>query len=158
MIESPTAARHWSPFRILAAVVSVITAFGALLADLVIPDESAQHMFNDAWPPHAKFHDAQYIVLSLLLGVIGLALLGRRIGDARAQFLCACAIVATPWLGMFGALLLPGTATHDPEFEGDYMTVFGLHGQIFLAIVLLALLLLAVFGVLRSSPQAGARQ
>ncbi|GAA3170660.1 hypothetical protein [Nonomuraea salmonea] len=44
------------------------------------------------------------------------------------------AVLATPWLGMVGALLFPGTATYDPEFAGR--TVFrsrparaGLHGD-----------------------------
>ncbi|MEV6659414.1 hypothetical protein [Nocardia fluminea] len=41
--------------RALAVLVAVITAFGALLADFVIPAGAAQHLRNDAWPPHAKF-------------------------------------------------------------------------------------------------------
>ncbi len=126
--------------RIVVGAVAVITALGALLADVVVPDLAAQHAFNPAWPPHAKFHDAQYVVMSILLGALGLALV------ARNQLLWAAALLSTPWLGMLGALLFPGTATYDPEFADDTVFVLGLHGQVFLALVLLAALLAASAG------------
>jgi hypothetical protein len=126
-----------------------VTMFGALLADVVVPDLAAQHAFNDAWPPHAKFHDAQYVVMSILLGAIGLALV------ARNQLLWAAAMLSTPWLGMLGALLFPGTATYDPEFADDTVFILGLHGQVFLALVLLAALLTAVVGVSSGARRRG---
>ncbi|MBB6347323.1 hypothetical protein FHU36_003868 [Nonomuraea muscovyensis] len=64
--------------RILIIAVTAITAVSAVLADLVIPDPAAQHAFNPAWPPQAKFHDAQYMVMAVLLGLTGLALALRR--------------------------------------------------------------------------------
>jgi hypothetical protein len=100
----------------------------------------SQHAFNDAWPPHAKFHDAQYVVMSILLGALGLALV------ARNRVLWAAALLSTPWLGMLGALLFPGTATYDPEFADDTVFVLGLHAQLFLALVLLAVLVAATAG------------
>ncbi|MFI6909944.1 DUF6640 family protein [Nonomuraea sp. NPDC050394] len=134
------------PFpRILIALVAVITTVGAVLADLVVPDLAAQHAFNPAWPPHAKFHDAQYMVMTVLLGIIGLALALRR---GRNSPLHAAAILAVPWVGMIGALLFPGTATYDPEFAGRTVFVLGLHGQVFLAIVLLLTLLAAAAATL----------
>lgn len=126
--------------RIVVGAVAVVTALGALLADVIVPDLAAQHAFNPAWPPHAKFHDAQYVVMSLLLGALGLALV------AHKKLLWAAALLSTPWLGMLGALLFPGTATYDPEFAGDTVFVLGLHGQVFLALVLLAALLAATAG------------
>ncbi|GGL43369.1 DUF6640 family protein [Nocardia jinanensis] len=98
------------PFpRIVIAAVAVITMVGAVLADLVVPDLAAQHAFNPNRPPHAKFHDAQYMVMTVLLGIIGLALALRPGRDARGRTLCVAAVVATPWLGMAGALLFPGS-------------------------------------------------
>jgi uncharacterized protein DUF6640 len=126
--------------RIVVGAVAVVTALGALLADVVVPGLAAQHAFNDAWPPHAKFHDAQYVVMSLLIGALGLALV------ARGRLLWAAALLSTPWLGMLGALLFPGTATYDPEFAADTVFVLGLHGQLFLALVLLVALLAATAG------------
>jgi len=52
-------------------------------------------------------------------------------------------LLSTPWLGMLGALLFPGTATYDPEFADDTVFVLGVHGQVFLALVLLVALLVA---------------
>ncbi|UJW30292.1 hypothetical protein L3Q67_34540 [Saccharothrix sp. AJ9571] len=135
--------------RIVIALVGVITTVGAVLADLVIPDLAAQHAFNPAWPPHAKFHDAQYIVMTVLLGTLSLLLVARRARNPRGRLLCAAAILATPWLGMVGARLFPGTATHDPEFAGQTLFVLGLHGQVFLAVVLLLALGGATVATLR---------
>ncbi len=128
--------------RVLAVLVAVITVFGALLADFVIPAGAAQHLRNDTWPPHAKFHDAQYIVMSILLGVLALTLLLRRDGGTRSRLWTACAILATPWLGLLAAMLFPGTAVHDPEFADT--TIIGLHPQVLLAMILLAVLTTAV--------------
>ncbi|MBF6204611.1 hypothetical protein IU483_10805 [Streptomyces gardneri] len=129
--------------RMVIAAVAVITMVSAVLADLVIPDLAAQHAFNPGWPPHAKFHDAQYMVMTVLLGVIGLTLTLWPGLDPRGRLLCAAAVVATPWLGMIGALLFPDTATHDPEFADRTLFVLGLHGQVFMALILLTALLAA---------------
>jgi hypothetical protein len=133
--------------RILITAVAVNTTVGAVLADLVIPDLAAQHAFNPAWPPHAKFHDAQYMVMTVLLGLTGLVLVAR---PDRIRHLSAIAILATPWLGMIGALPFPDTATHDPEFADQTVFVLGLHGQVFMAIVLLLALLVATVATLRT--------
>ncbi|GAA2790035.1 DUF6640 family protein [Nonomuraea dietziae] len=143
--------------RILIAAVGVITTAGAVLADLVIPDLAAQHAFNEAWPPHAKFHDAQYMVMTVLLGLIGLVLVTKRDGNVHSRLLCAAAILATPWLGMLGALLFPGTATYDPEFSEKTVFVLGMHEQVFMALVLLVTLLSAAAAPLRHLGSTTAR-
>ncbi|MFG3440091.1 DUF6640 family protein [Nonomuraea sp. NPDC047897] len=144
--------------RTLITMVGGITTTSAVLADLVIPDLAAQHAFNPAWPPHAKFHDAQYMVMTVLLGLIGLALARRRGGNERGRLLCAAAVLATPWLGMFGALLFPDTATYDPEFSDRTVFVLGLHGQVFMAIVLLLVLLGAATAVARGPVEPAVRR
>ena len=52
--------------RILSSVAA-LTAAGGFLADW-----NRTHLFNPDWPPHARFHDAQTILLGSLLGVGGL--------------------------------------------------------------------------------------
>ncbi|SCL65381.1 hypothetical protein GA0070606_4131 [Micromonospora citrea] len=136
--------------RTLTILVATVTTIGALLADLVVPDLAAQHVHNPGWPPHAKFHDAQYVVMTVLLGLIGLGLAARPGPTLRARLLCADAVVATPWLGMLGALLFPGTAAYDPEFADRTVFVLGMHGQIFMAVVLLLALVGSVAGALRT--------
>ncbi|WP_019926297.1 DUF6640 family protein [Nocardia sp. BMG111209] len=128
--------------RLLAVLVAIVTMFGALLADFVIPATADQHMRNDAWPPHAKFHDAQYIVMSFLLGGVSLTLLALRGGATRSRLWTACAVLAAPWLGMLSAILFPRTAVEDPEFDNP--SIARLHPQILLALILLTLLLVAV--------------
>ncbi|GAA4910481.1 MFS family permease [Nonomuraea thailandensis] len=137
--------RHWTLPRALVALAAAETALGALLFDLVLHDTAHEHMFNPAWSPHAKFHDAQYIVTSLALGLLALALLAGRRGDTHARLLWAAGIVAVPWASMFPALLFPGTATYDPEFGDETQFVLGLHGQMFMALVTLAMLAVATF-------------
>lgn len=146
--------------RTLIIVVGLVTTVSAVLADLVIADLAAQHVHNPHWPPHAKFHDAQYLVMTVLLGLTGLVLATRRGVDPRPRLRCAIVVLATPWLGMIGALLFPGTATYDPEFADQTVFVLGLHGQIFLAIVMLALLAAAAgslggLGLRRVTSRAG---
>ncbi|MFI0976880.1 DUF6640 family protein [Streptomyces sp. NPDC021093] len=136
--------------RILIALVGAITMVSAVLADLVIPDLAAQHAFNPGWPSHAKFHDAQYMVMTVLLGLIGLALALRQGRNTRGRLLCAAAVLATPWLSMIGALLFPGTATYDPEFSNQTLFILGVHGQVFMAITLILALLGATAATLRT--------
>ncbi|MDF0529692.1 hypothetical protein P0W64_04215 [Tsukamurella sp. 8F] len=136
MITAKTRASRVS--RALTAAAAFATMVGAPLADLVIPATAAQHLRNDAWPPHAKFHDAQYIVMSVLLGATALTLTARRGGSTRTQMRTACALVATPWVGLLAAPLFPGTAVQDPGFDNP--TVAGLHPQVLLALILLVLL------------------
>lgn len=147
----PTAvdARHWTMARILVVVVAVATLFGALVADALGPG-AVQHISNPNWPPHAKFHDAQYIVMSMLLGAIALVLLIRMKGNGARPVLVPAAIVATPWLGMLGALLFPGTSMLDPEFDVPSARVLGVHPQLLVAAALLTVLAVAVLLAARS--------
>jgi hypothetical protein len=135
--------RHWSLPRVLVALVAVETTLGALMFDLVLGDTARQHLHNPAWPPHAKFHDAQYIVMSLGLGLLALVLLAGRGGDTRSRLLWAVGVLAVPWASMFLALLFTGTASYDSEFGGDTTFVLGMHGQLFMAVVTLVVLAVA---------------
>lgn len=144
-----SATRHWTIARILVAMVAVFTLGGALIADALSP-MAAQHILNPNWSPHAKFHDAQYIVMSILLGALALVLLSRRRGDGHDALLISAALLATPWLGMFGALLFPGTSMRDPEFDVPSAYVLGVHPQILTAAGALLILGAAVVLAVRS--------
>ncbi|WP_285656890.1 hypothetical protein [Actinomycetospora sp. NBRC 106375] len=127
--------------------MSATTAVGALAADLLVPATARQHMRNPRWPGHAKFHDAQYIVMSALLGGLGLRMVTTRRGDPDRNLLAAAAVVSTPWLGMYGAALFPGTTLIDEEFRAGAPAV---EGNIAAGTVCLALLAAGV-GLARPS-------
>src|SRR5881394_1871258 len=55
--------------RWLVAFVALVTALGGLMVDYLLPSSAAQHMKNPKWPPHAKFHNAQGILIGLFLCV-----------------------------------------------------------------------------------------
>ncbi|MFD5174570.1 DUF6640 family protein [Nocardia sp. NPDC058379] len=139
--------------RLLAVLVALVTVFGALLADFVIPASADQHLGNAAWPPHAKFHDAQYIVMSILLGAVALYLLLR--DTTRSRFLTACALLAIPWLSLLAAFLFPGTAIQDPGFDNP--APLGLHPQVLLSLILLTVLAVAAALVARQQTGAPSR-
>jgi hypothetical protein len=101
--------------RILVGLISVMTAVGPLTADFLVPATARMHQRNPRWPAHAKFHNAQYIVMSAVLGSIGLRLVTSPDDDDR-KLLTAAAVVSAPWLGMYGATAFPGTALVDEEF------------------------------------------
>ena len=49
--------------RLLFTLSALGLAVGAHVADM-----NPSHVFNDRWPPHAKFHTGQTLSMSLLLG------------------------------------------------------------------------------------------
>jgi hypothetical protein len=134
--------------RALVGLVSAVTAGGALAADALVPTTARQHLRNPRWPAHAKFHDAQYIVMSVLLGGLGLRLVTSSRGDPDRNLLVAAAISSTPWLGMYGAAAFTGTGLVDEEF--DVPKVLGLDPNLFVATSALAVLAAGV-GLARSA-------
>ncbi|GAA0942758.1 DUF6640 family protein [Pseudonocardia zijingensis] len=127
--------------RGLVGLIAAGTAVGALVVDAVIPETARQHMRNPRWPAHAKFHNAQYIVMSAVLGGIGLRLLTSPNGDPDRNRVLAAAIVSVPHVGMFGAAAFPGTALSDEEFrDSPANTVKGVEVNILSAAVCLAVL------------------
>ena len=58
--------------RWLVAFVAIVTALGGLIVDYFIPSSGRQHMKNPRWPPHAKFHNGQSILMGLGSGILAL--------------------------------------------------------------------------------------
>lgn len=118
--------------RILLTLDSLGLLFGALIADM-----NETHQFNPRWPPHAKFHNAQTITLSILLGLATLYLTWRPYlhpfpptpspyakdkpvlvcKRCDADGMAAAAFTGSIyWLAGLAAVLFPETAGVDPEF------------------------------------------
>lgn len=122
----------------------ILTAVGAFTA--VSPwvfDYGETHLFNPRWPPHAKFHNAQTLLMGVALGLATVAYAWR--GPAGERGVVTAALFASLyWLTQAGAVFLPNTALTDPEFADRVPHPFGLGGpQPVLDAVVLALVGLA---------------
>ena len=96
--------------KILITIVAIWATVGSYIFDW-----NHTHIYNPLWPPHAKFHNAQTMLLGTLLGLLSLWMLWRRNTDKT--FLRLSVIVAGfYWVTQAGAMLFPGTALVDPEF------------------------------------------
>jgi hypothetical protein len=130
--------------RWLVAFVAFVTALGGLMADYFIPSSGAQHIKNPRWPPHAKFHNAQSILMGLSLGVLAITILFRQSPVSRSGLLLAALLASIYWLCIFAAPIFPGTAFVDPEFASATPRPMGMPGQLFIGFILATILLAAV--------------
>jgi hypothetical protein len=96
--------------RIILTVVGLFTAISPYVADW-----NSTHIYNPTWPPHAKFHNAQTMVLGLFLGLISLYCIWLRSSVSLRQSLNEAVCVASLyWLSQLPAILFPGTMLTDP--------------------------------------------
>ena len=91
--------------RTLVALGVVSAPVGAFVFDW-----NETHVFNPAWPPHAKFHNAQTI--SLAVALAGLTVWTVRPGAPRPQD--GAAIASLYWLTQLSSIAFPGSALQDP--------------------------------------------
>lgn len=94
------------PGGILLSLSLVLTAVISLAADL-----NTSHLFNPAWPAHAKFHDVA--MLNLLIGVcgVGLWLLWRKSLEPKVAAIVAALVPVIFWSAFFWApVLVPGVS------------------------------------------------
>ncbi|KAH6848062.1 hypothetical protein B0I37DRAFT_376544 [Chaetomium sp. MPI-CAGE-AT-0009] len=111
----------------LGKLFLTIDAIGLLLG-APIADYNHTHIFNPRWPPHAKFHGAQTISLSVLLGLATLYYTWRpslkaastppAVAKQRKQDGLNMAVLTGTiyWLAGLASILYPGTDGIDPEF------------------------------------------
>ncbi len=107
----------------LISFVALFTAISPFLADF-----NSTHVYNAAWPGHARFHNGQTMTTGLLCGLLSRYFLwGKSTGSALENLKVACLFAAFYWLVMAPAILYPGTTFSDPELGGrapDYLFGF----------------------------------
>ncbi len=134
--------------RWLIALVAVFN-YGGVVADAVVPSTAKQHLWNPLWPPHAKFHNGQTMLMGVINGSLALAILFTSRPLTLRSLLTAGAVAASYFVAMAFAPLFPGTGWTDPEFVAGTPRPLGLAPQQFVTYVLcavtLAAMLLAVF-------------
>ena len=126
----------------IVAAVAVFN-FGGYVADAVVPFTAKQHLHNPRWPPHAKFHNGQTMLMGIGLGLLSLCLLFGRRPLTLVAFSLATALAGLYFATMLLAPLFPGTAWQDPEFVAETPMPLGLHPQKLVAAVVCGLLALA---------------
>ena len=129
--------------RYLIAFVAVFN-FGGLVADAIVPATSRQHLFNPSWPPHAKFHNAQTMLMGLVSGTLSLAILFGTPSFTLPVLLLAAVIAANYFVTMALAPLFPKTAWMDPEFALGTPRPLGLAPQQLISYVLCCLIIIAI--------------
>lgn len=126
------------------AFVVVYGGAGGVLFDAVLPVTARQHLWNRAWPPHAKFHNGQTMLMGVVNAVTALLLLFALKPFTLSVFLIAALVAATYFACMLIAPVFPGTAWSDPEFEARNPRPFGIPIQMFLSLLALAAVSIAV--------------
>lgn len=121
--------------KVLVSFVAVFTAISAHIADW-----SVSHVFNPAWPPHAKFHNGQTLAFAVIACLACLWFAWRRSGDPRTNAIAAITLAGLYWVTQAAAILYPGTAFFDPGFDDPSLYVFRLPIQVMLEIAALLLL------------------
>jgi len=97
--------------KILISIAALYAAFGSYIFDWNIT-----HIFNPRWPPHARFHNAQDMLLGTSLGLLALWILWFPQSEKINTMRLSTILASLYWLTQAGALLFPGTALTDPEF------------------------------------------
>jgi heme/copper-type cytochrome/quinol oxidase subunit 1 len=83
--------------------LSVISTVAAVL----YADMNKTHVFNNEWPPHARFHAVVAIFATTAYALVALFLVTRRAGDAVAVPVAALMPVCA-WIGHYLAFFIMG--------------------------------------------------
>lgn len=97
--------------RLILSGASIGTILGTGLADL-----NTTHIFNPAWPPHARFHNATgwgTVVGSQLLALWLLWRPGQEAHDRDLAVTTAALLPAVAWVPFFPALAVSGADVED---------------------------------------------
>lgn len=137
--------------RILYTLVALLMPVGAHLADY-----NVTHIFNPRWPPHAKFHTGQTLMMSVFLGVMTLFFAWRRSTDRLTSVLAASGFASLYWVTQALAIIYPGTAAVDPEYKTPGSYPLGIASQYYVDAVFITLIALATWTAVRGR-QSGIR-
>ena len=133
--------------RVILTLMAVLTIVSPYLADW-----NATHIYNPLWLPHAKFHNAQTMVMGVVLGISGLFFLWRQ-PSGRSDLMPAIIFISLYWVSQLPAFLFPGVAWTDPNLLQPGQSLSDLPIQIKGDFVLFPLIILGAWLALRGQTQ-----
>lgn len=95
-----------------------VTAVGQMIGPYLF-DFNETHIYNESWPPHAKFHNAQTMSSGVALSVATLVNLWRP-GSGRVGLDAAALSASVYWVSQLSAFFYPGTASMDPPAKDNW--------------------------------------
>jgi hypothetical protein len=132
--------------RILFCFVSLYLVVGAHIADY-----SRTHLLDPRWPPHAKFHDGQTLMFSIFLCVLTIFFAARKTQDKSITLIATTSLAALYWVTQALAIVYPGTAFVDPEFNTPSAYLLGFPAQVVIDVIALCLISVASYLAARKS-------
>ena len=91
------------------SILSFVLVVGAAVSTAV--DWNTTHLFNPAWHPHARFHDALFLLFLDAASLIVLWLLWRQSKEPEVGLKVAALFAAAAWTPFFYIqALIPGTS------------------------------------------------
>lgn len=136
---------------LLSRLLFTLSAVGLIAGAHAADYAGTSHIFNDRWPPHAKFHTGQTLSMSLVLSLFAVFFAWRKTSDRTTAVLATAGFSAAYWITQATAILYPGTAFFDPEFLTANSFPLGLPAQAYFELAFLALIGLASWLALRRS-------
>ncbi|MBC7936705.1 MAG: hypothetical protein H7Y86_15245 [Rhizobacter sp.] len=131
----------------IITMVGLVAIIGPYAADW-----NETHIFNENWPPQAKFHNAQTMLLGSMLGIGSIWYSWKKTTDTQSKktnISIAVFLAAVYWMAQSISILFPETAFIDPQF-GATPRLFGIPGQLALDMIVFLLLLVAYYAANRT--------
>jgi len=91
------------------SILTFVLVVGAVVSTVV--DWNTTHLFNPAWHPHARFHDALFLLMLDAMSLVALWLLWRQSKEPEIGLKVAALFAAAVWTPFFYIeALIPGTS------------------------------------------------
>jgi hypothetical protein len=100
--------------KVLISLTAVAQSVGPYIFDY-----NETHIYNESWPPHAKFHNAQTMSSGVALSVATLINLWRPT-SGRVGVDAAALSASVYFVSQLSAYFYPGTASVDPPGKDDW--------------------------------------
>jgi hypothetical protein len=100
--------------KALISVTAVAQSVGPYIFDF-----NETHIYNESWPPHAKFHNAQTMSSGVTLSVVTLINLWRP-RSGRVGVDAAALSASVYFVSQLSAFFYPGTASVDPPGKDNW--------------------------------------